>query len=86
MITVKIHCDDCKQDIDVTCEGIYFLMKNPSSRPGESYRNDCHNINPAEILPRVLRYLLPDIIGGAIEDMENVNFREWLKNMGVNLE
>ncbi len=86
MIHVKIHCDDCAQDYDLTCEGIYFCMKNPSDKPGEGFLNGLSHVSSLEILPAILRFLLPDILQGAHETMENVNFREWLKSMGVNLE
>ena len=86
MITVKIHCDDCGQDYDLTCEGGYFIMKNPSDKPRGGFLSSLHQVSSLEILPQILRYLLPDILHGEIENMQNVSFREWLKSMGVNLE
>lgn len=86
MITVKIHCDDCEQDIDVTCEGAYIVMRKPSDRSETGYRHVSHQMNSSELLPAIIRYLLPDIFNQAQDSIDDANLKEWLKRMGVDLE
>jgi len=86
MIHVKIHCDDCDNDIDVTCEGLFFCMKNPSNKSTVGLLNGLHHASGVEMLPTILMYLLPDILSQSKDMAENMQFVDWLKSMGVKLD
>ncbi len=86
MVHIKVVCEECGTDVDITCEGIFLIMKNPVEKPEEGFLVDAHNMDSVEMMVEAVRYLVPDIIKSRPEVMNNMNFTEWLKDKGLDLD